>query len=131
MLTEDGRRFIPVSSSERHATLLPDDVWFWVSSNLAFEDNTASLHQLLNGRLLDEEGSSRLSCAHLHHRLFLCLNSNTEGNQQLVQILQLNIHAIFQWNRTTAYIRHNYSPFLLCDSYFSDSRHLLSALNFF
>lgn len=83
------RRFVPVSSSEGHTTLLPDDVRFRVSSNLAFKEDTSSLHQLLSGRFLDEEGSSRLSCSHLDHHLFFCLEGNTESNQQLDQTLQL------------------------------------------
>lgn len=47
----------PVSSSERHAALLPDDVRFGASSHLALKHDTSSFHQLLVGGLLDEEGS--------------------------------------------------------------------------
>lgn len=98
MCTEPGGRFVPVSSSEWHTALLPDEVRFGVSSNLAFKHNASSLHQLLSGGLLDEEGSGSLSCTHLHHHLFLCLNGNTEGNQQLDQTLKLwKLHVILQW----------------------------------
>lgn len=81
-------REAPVSGGERHAALLPDDVRFGVSSDPTLEDDTSSLHQLLSGRLVDEEGRSSLSCAHLRHHLFLRLNSNTEENQQAHHTLQ-------------------------------------------
>lgn len=129
--TDWTQGFEPVSRGKWHATLLPDDVRSGVSSDLAFEEDASSLHQLLNGGFLDEEGSSGLSCSHLCHHLFLCLHGNTEQKPHLHQTLQMWKHTCLNRGHSRWSGRYKCdSRFLLCDSNFSDSR-LLSALNVF
>lgn len=115
-------RVVPVSGREWNAALLPDDVRFGVSSDLTFEDDASSLHQLLSARLLDEEGSGGLSCAHLRHHLLLRLHGNAGGTTDSSIRRHRHGNLVRILNETHS---------RLSDSDFSDGCRLLSALDFF
>lgn len=84
--------FVPVTTGERYTALLPDDVWFWVSSYLAVERDASSLHELLHAGFPDEERGDGVSAAHCCHRLLLCLYGNTEGH---FKVLEQKLHFSF------------------------------------